>query len=113
MVKEVGCVQKIGKYNRQWSVVTSKPLNTTLNYSNSRDNYNENVNVESKEPITAETYSRQINDENDAFCLFLAYFLHLVVENNHIFEPISPTQVEILLSGVFGRVYGMAWYHLK
>ena len=65
--------------------------------------------VGSKEPITAETYSRPSNEKNDACWLFLVYFLHLVVGNNHIFEPLYPLHNGILLSGVFGGVYGTAY----
>ena len=67
MFNRVGCVHKLGKYNRQISVVTNRPLNTTLPNSNSHDKYNEKINVGSKEPITVETYSRPSNDKNDAF----------------------------------------------
>ena len=79
MVKGIGHVNKLSKYNRQRSVVTNRSLNNTFTNYNSHDNYNENIDVGSKGPMTAETYSGPINDENDAFCLFLAYFIHLVV----------------------------------
>ena len=83
-------------------------MNTTLPNYNSHDNYNENIDVGSKEPITAETYSRRSNEKNDAFCLFLAYFIHLVVDNDRILESLSPLHFWILLFDVFGGVYGMA-----
>ena len=87
-------------------MVTNIPLKTTLPNYNSHNKYNEITYVGSKEPITTETYSRSINDKNDAFCLFLAYSLHLVAENNCMFEPISPILVGILISDVFGGLYG-------
>ena len=84
MIIGVGRVQKLGKYNRQKYIVTNRPLNTNLPNSNSHDKYNENINVWSKEPITADIYYRPSNDKNDALCLFLEYLLHLEVDNNHI-----------------------------
>ena len=74
MVKGIGHVNKLSKYNRQRSVVTNRSLNNTFTNYNSHDNYNENIDVGSKEPMTAETYSGPINDENDAFCLFFGVF---------------------------------------
>ena len=87
MVNRVDHVHKLGKYNRQRSLVKNRHLNTTLLNSNSHDKRNKNIDIVSKEPTTAETYSRPSNDEIDALCLFLTYFLHLVVENNRIFQP--------------------------
>ena len=113
MVNGVGRVHKIGKYNRQWSIFTNRLLNKNLPNSNSNYKYNENIDVGSKEPITKETYSRPSNDENDTFYLFLAYFIHLVVENNRIFEPLYPLNFGIIIYDVFGGVYGMAWYCLN
>ena len=104
----VGRVQKLGKYNRHQSVVTSRPLNTTLTNYNSRDKYNENIDVGSKVPITADAYSIPSNDENDALCLFLEYFLHLVAADIRIFEPLPPLHVGIIFSDVFGGVCGTA-----
>ena len=43
---------------------------------------------------------------------FLAYFIHLVAENNHIFEPLSPLNVKILLSHVFGGAHGTELYRI-
>ena len=74
MVTGVGSVHKLGKYNRQRSVITNMPLNTNLPYYNSHDKYNKNIYVGSKEPITTETYYRPINDDNNTLCLSLAYF---------------------------------------
>ena len=108
MVNRIGHVQKLGKYNRHIYVATNRPLNTTLPNYNIHDKYKENIDLGSKEPITADTYSRPSNDENDAFCLFWAYFLLFVVENNLIFEPLSPIHVGILISDVFGGVCGTA-----
>ena len=113
MVNGVGRVQKLGKYNRQWSVVKNRPLNTTLPISNINDKYNENIYVGSKEPINTETFSIPSNDEKDTFCLFLACFLCLVVDNNRIFEPLSPLHVGIIISDLFGGVYGTELYHSK
>ena len=62
MVNRIGRIHKLGNYNRRQSVVTNRSMNTTLPNSNSRDNYNEYIDVENKEAITAETYSRPIND---------------------------------------------------
>ena len=45
------------------------------------------------------------NNENEAFCLFLAHFIHLVVDKTHSFDNLSPLRVGILLSDVFGGVY--------
>ena len=70
MVNGVDRVQKLGKYDRQQSVVTTRPLKTTLTNSNSHDEYNEIIEAGSKEPITTETYSRPSNDENNVFYLF-------------------------------------------
>ena len=95
MVNGVGRIQKLGKYNRQVYVVTNMPLNTILPYSKIYDKYNENIDVVIKEQITAETYSRPSNDKNDAFCLFWAYFLRLVVKNNRTFDPLSSLHVGI------------------
>ena len=108
MVNGVGHIKKLGKYKRHRSVVTNIPLKTTLPNYNSHNKYNEITYVGSKEPITTETYSIPSNDENDAFCLFLEYFLHLVVESNLMFEPLSPLHVGILLSAELGVVYGTA-----
>ena len=83
-------------------MVTNRPLNTTLPNSNSHDKYIENIHVGGKEPINAETYSRLSNDKNDSFCLFVAYFIHVVMDNNHIFKNLSPIHVGILLYDVFG-----------
>ena len=56
MVNWVGRVQKLGKYNRQQSVVTNRPLNTTLPNSNSHDKYNEKIDIGIKEPTTTYNY---------------------------------------------------------
>ena len=40
MVNGVGRVHKLGKYNIQQPVVTTRPLNTTLPNSKSHDKYN-------------------------------------------------------------------------
>ena len=104
MVNRIGHVQKLGKYNRHIYVATNRPLNTTLPNYNIHDKYKENIDLGSKELITADTYSRPSNDENDAFCLFLAYFLLLVADNNRISEPLSRLHVGILLSDAFGGV---------
>ena len=101
MVNGFGRVRKICKYNKQRSVVTNWPLNNNLTNYNSHDNYNENIDVGSKEPITAETYSRRSNEKNDAFCLFLAYFIHFLAENNSIFEPLFPLNFGIIISDLF------------
>ena len=61
--------------------------------------------------VTTETYSRPSNDKNEAFCIFLEYFLHLVAEKNRIFEPLSTLCDGILLSDVLGGMYGKVWYH--
>ena len=113
MVNGFGRVRKICKYNKQRSVVTNWPLNNNLTNYNSHDKYSENIDVGSKEPITAETYSWPCNDENYAFFLFLEYFLHLVLESNRIFEPISPIHFGILLYDEFGGVYGTEWFRLN
>ena len=91
MVNRVGCICKLEKYNRHRYVVTNGPLNTNFPNSNSHDKYNEKINIWSKERITTETFSGASNDKNEALCLFLAYFLHLVLGDNHIFGvfPIS------------------------
>ena len=107
MVNRVCRLHKLSKHNSHISVVTNRPLETTLPYSNSHDKY-KNVDVGSKEPITTETYSIPSNDENDAFCLFWVYFRYLVVDKNRIFEPLYPLHVGILISDVFGGVYGTA-----
>ena len=86
--------------------MTIRILNTTLPNSNIHDKYNENIDVGSEEPITTETYTRPSNNEKYSFCLFLAYFIHLVVENNHILEPLLPLHVGLLIFDVFGGVYG-------
>ena len=52
-------------------------------------------------------------DENDTFYFFLAYYLHLVVENNIIIEPLYPLHSGIILSDLFVGIYGTAWYSLK
>ena len=41
-INRIGRVQKFGKCKRQKYVVTNRPLNTTLYYSNSRDKYDKN-----------------------------------------------------------------------
>ena len=91
MVNRVGRVHKLDKYNSQKPVVTNRRLNTTLSNSNSHDKYNENIDLGRKK--STETYSRPSNDENYALYLFLAYFIHLVVGNNLIFEPLYPLHV--------------------
>ena len=48
MANGAGYVQKLGKYNMKRSVVTNRPLNTTLSYYNSHGKYNENIDVLSK-----------------------------------------------------------------
>ena len=113
MFNRVGRVHKLGKYNRQRSIVKNRPLKITLPYYNSHDKYNEKINVVSKETITADAYSRPSNDKNDAFCLFLAYFIHFVVENNRISQPHSLIHFRILISNFFGGLYGTVWYRLK
>ena len=50
MVNGVGRVYKLGKYNKQRSIVTNRPLSTTLTNSNIHGNYNENVDVGSEDP---------------------------------------------------------------
>ena len=37
------------------------------------------------------------NNENEAFCLFLAHSIHLVVDKTHSFYTLSPLRVGILL----------------
>ena len=49
MVNRIGRVNKMGKYNREISVVTNMPLNTTLPNSKINFKYNEKINVGSKE----------------------------------------------------------------
>ena len=44
-VNGVSHVHKLGKYKSQRSVVTNRPLSTTLPYSNSHDKYNEKNDV--------------------------------------------------------------------
>ena len=113
MVNRVRRLRKLGKYNRQVCVVINRYLNATLSYYNKHNKYNKNIDVGIKEPITAKTYSRPSNDENDSFCLFLAYFLHLVVNKNRISGPLSPLHVRIIISNLFLGVYVTSWYRLK
>ena len=75
------------------------------------DNSNNVFDVGSKEPVIVETYSRPYNDENDAFFLFLEYFLCLLVVKNRIFELMSPLRYGILISDVFPGVYGEVLHH--
>ena len=105
MERGVGHSQKLGKYNRKRSVVTNRPLDTTIPNYNSQNKYNENIDGGSKEPINTDNYYRPSNFENYASFLFLDYFIHLGVEDNHIFEPLSTLYVGILPSDVFRGVY--------
>ena len=45
MVNGVGRVHKLGKYNRQQSVVINRALKNNLTNYNSNDNYNENIDI--------------------------------------------------------------------
>ena len=80
MVNGIGHLHKLGKNNRQQSVVTNILLNTTLPNLNSHDKYNEKVDVESKKPITTEPITDQVMMKMMHYTSFCIFILCLVVD---------------------------------
>ena len=66
MANIIGLEHKPGKKNRKWPDVTSDTSNKTSYTSHSHDKINENIYVESKKSLSADTYSIKNSSLQDA-----------------------------------------------